>query len=204
MAGLNFALLFTMERALLQTLRLIRAKSLQRYTKSPFVVHTCACRVRLFTSASFRFNSTSAIQPQNTAKEANITEKIHWYRMEDDDVINARYAQELLNASVENTEKKTVDMHDVKIHGEVLLEHEHSVEEDFTNPGFAMSYNLAAYVDRSATLQKLVDLGVDLSEVESRPGQADVLVKLDFEKDVAPRIRCVNISELKGIAIEEK
>ena len=124
--------------------------------------------------------------------------------MEDDDVINARYAQELLNASVENTEKKTVDMHDVKIHGEVLLEHEHSVEEDFTNPGFAMSYNLAAYVDRSATLQKLVDLGVDLSEVESRPGQADVLVKLDFEKDVAPRIRCVNISELKGIAIEEK
>lgn len=61
--------------------------------------------------------------------------------------------------------------------------------EEVAHPGFAMSYSLAAYVDRSPTLQKLVDLGVDLSAVEANPGQADVLVKLDFDRDVAPRIR---------------
>ncbi|XP_054840271.1 transcription termination factor 3, mitochondrial [Eublepharis macularius] len=46
------------------------------------------------------------------------------------------------------------------------------------------SFTLQDYVDRSETLQKLVLLGVDLSKVEKRPGAAQFLLKLDFEKDI--------------------
>ncbi|XP_048363444.1 transcription termination factor 3, mitochondrial [Sphaerodactylus townsendi] len=47
------------------------------------------------------------------------------------------------------------------------------------------SFTLQDYVDHSETLQKLVLLGVDLSKVEKRPGAAQFLLKLDFEKDIA-------------------
>ncbi|XP_015265349.1 PREDICTED: transcription termination factor 3, mitochondrial [Gekko japonicus] len=46
------------------------------------------------------------------------------------------------------------------------------------------SFTLQDYVDHSETLQKLVLLGVDLSKVEKRPVAAQLLLKLDFEKDI--------------------
>ncbi|KAH0617551.1 hypothetical protein JD844_015927 [Phrynosoma platyrhinos] len=46
------------------------------------------------------------------------------------------------------------------------------------------SFTLQDYVDSSETLQKLVLLGVDLSKVEKRPGAGQLLLKLDFEKDI--------------------
>ncbi|XP_077207963.1 transcription termination factor 3, mitochondrial [Paroedura picta] len=46
------------------------------------------------------------------------------------------------------------------------------------------SFTLQDYVDHSETLQKLVLLGVDLSKVEKRPAAAQLLLKLDFAKDV--------------------
>ncbi|KAL8181885.1 UNVERIFIED_CONTAM: Transcription termination factor 3, mitochondrial [Gekko kuhli] len=46
------------------------------------------------------------------------------------------------------------------------------------------SFTLQDYIDHSETLQKLVLLGVDLSKVEKRPVAAQLLLKLDFEKDI--------------------
>lgn len=52
--------------------------------------------------------------------------------------------------------------------------------------------NLAAYVPRSHTLSQLVLLGVDLSKIESIPGVANMLVKLDFRTEVEPLIWKLN------------
>ncbi|XP_003782511.1 transcription termination factor 3, mitochondrial isoform X1 [Otolemur garnettii] len=46
------------------------------------------------------------------------------------------------------------------------------------------SFTLRDYVDHSETLQKLVLLGVDLSKIEKHPDAANLLLRLDFEKDV--------------------
>ncbi|XP_053876495.1 transcription termination factor 3, mitochondrial [Malaclemys terrapin pileata] len=46
------------------------------------------------------------------------------------------------------------------------------------------SFTLRDYVDRSETLSKLVLLGVDLSKVEKRPNAGQLLLRLDFEKDI--------------------
>ncbi|XP_077989839.1 transcription termination factor 3, mitochondrial-like [Glandiceps talaboti] len=51
-----------------------------------------------------------------------------------------------------------------------------------------MSPTLAAYVDQSETLSKLVKLGVNLSEVDKRGSFKDYLVKLDFERDIQGNI----------------
>lgn len=37
-------------------------------------------------------------------------------------------------------------------------------------------------------LQKLVQLGADLSRMESQPGVANFLVKTDFDKSIAPKL----------------
>lgn len=60
---------------------------------------------------------------------------------------------------------------------------------DNIGPPLPISFNLAAYVNHSETLQKLVQLGVDLSEIDKSPKKAKYILKLDFEKDVKDHIQ---------------
>lgn len=53
---------------------------------------------------------------------------------------------------------------------------------------FPPTFNLAAYVDKSETLKKFVELGVNLSKIEKRKDLGTFLLKLDFEKDVKGHI----------------
>lgn len=46
------------------------------------------------------------------------------------------------------------------------------------------SFNFAAYVNKSETLKKFVELGVDLSKIEKKKGLPQFVLKLDFENDV--------------------
>lgn len=55
--------------------------------------------------------------------------------------------------------------------------------DDFPNY-FPPSFNFAAYVNKSETLQKFVELGIDLSKIEKKKGLPQFLLKLDFETDV--------------------
>ncbi|XP_030645140.1 transcription termination factor 3, mitochondrial [Chanos chanos] len=50
------------------------------------------------------------------------------------------------------------------------------------------SVTLRDYVDKSETLSKLVQLGVNLWKLEQRPNVGSMLVRLDFQADVAPRL----------------
>lgn len=49
---------------------------------------------------------------------------------------------------------------------------------------FAPTFNFAAYVNKSETLRKFVELGVDLSNIEKRKGLPQFVLKLDFDRDV--------------------
>ncbi|KAK1880579.1 Transcription termination factor 3 mitochondrial [Dissostichus eleginoides] len=60
------------------------------------------------------------------------------------------------------------------------------------------SISLKDYVDKSETLSKLVQLGVDLWKLEQRPNVGSMLLKLDFNTDVAPRLLF-----LKDIGVDE-
>ncbi|RWS10782.1 mTERF domain-containing protein 1-like protein [Dinothrombium tinctorium] len=51
-----------------------------------------------------------------------------------------------------------------------------------------ITFNLAAYVDRSNTLKRLVDLGVDLYKVERSKEACEHILRLDFNKDIKPYI----------------
>ncbi|GFY79221.1 transcription termination factor 3, mitochondrial [Trichonephila inaurata madagascariensis] len=60
---------------------------------------------------------------------------------------------------------------------------------DSLGPPLPISFNLAAYVNRSESLQQLVHLGVDLSEIEKKPDRAKFVLNLEFEKHVKPYIQ---------------
>ncbi|GFU02822.1 transcription termination factor 3, mitochondrial [Nephila pilipes] len=60
---------------------------------------------------------------------------------------------------------------------------------DCLGPPLPISFNLAAYVNRSESLQQLVCLGVDLSEIEKKPDRAKFILNLEFEKHVRPYIQ---------------
>lgn len=61
---------------------------------------------------------------------------------------------------------------------------------DDISPALPMSFNLAAFANKSETIQMLIKLGVDLALIEKRfPETAEWLLKLDFASDVKPYIR---------------
>lgn len=60
------------------------------------------------------------------------------------------------------------------------------------------STSLKDYVDKSETLIKLVQLGVSLWKLEQRPNVGSMLLRLDFETDVAPKLLF-----LKDIGVDE-
>ena len=62
---------------------------------------------------------------------------------------------------------------------------------DSIAPELPIAYNLAAFVNRSPSLQQLVRLGVDLSVVEKDAEIAEMLLRLDFERDMKPHIQAL-------------
>jgi len=80
----------------------------------------------------------------------------------------------------------------------IRKETEETLEDfpSYTSPTF----NFAAYVNKSETLQKFVTLGVDLSKLEKRAGVPYWFLKLDFDKDCKKHLFFLH--DL-GIAAEE-
>lgn len=66
-----------------------------------------------------------------------------------------------------------------------------SHEEDLSTyaPYIQPTFNFAAYVNKSPTLQQLVKLGVNLHRVEKRKNSTEFLLQLDFERDMSKYIR---------------
>lgn len=64
-------------------------------------------------------------------------------------------------------------------------------EYDFSDYGrqLGRTQTFAAYANKSPTLQKLVDLGVDLSRIEKRKDIPNLLMGMDFDRDIAGHIR---------------
>ncbi|XP_026464590.1 transcription termination factor 3, mitochondrial-like [Ctenocephalides felis] len=63
--------------------------------------------------------------------------------------------------------------------------------QSFT-PYLKQSFNFAAYVNKSKTLQELVKLGVDLSKLEKIKNVPDYILQLDYDKDIKNRIIYLN------------
>lgn len=57
----------------------------------------------------------------------------------------------------------------------------------YAEPAIPPTYNLAAYVQRSETLQKMIGIGVNLHRIEYN-GHGEFVAKLDFDRDIQPYI----------------
>jgi len=64
-------------------------------------------------------------------------------------------------------------------------------KHDFSDYGrqLGRTQTFSAYADKSPTLQKLIDLGVDLSLIEKKKAVPNFIFGLDFDKDIAGHIR---------------
>nr|CAD7427440.1 unnamed protein product [Timema monikensis] len=64
-------------------------------------------------------------------------------------------------------------------------------DDDISNvaPLFSPTFNFAAYINKSKTLQELVKLGVDLHQLEKKKGIPQFIFKLDFDRDMKEYIR---------------
>lgn len=51
---------------------------------------------------------------------------------------------------------------------------------------FLKTYSFASLINESDLLQRLVELGVDLSAIERKQGAADLILKLDYDKHIKP------------------
>jgi len=56
-------------------------------------------------------------------------------------------------------------------------------------PYFQPSFNFAAYVNNSPTLQELVKLGVDLHSLERKKDVPEFILQLEFSRDMKEHIR---------------
>ena len=56
-------------------------------------------------------------------------------------------------------------------------------------PYFQPSFNFAAYVNNSPTLQELVKLGVDLHSLERKKDVPEFILRLEFSRDMKEHIR---------------
>lgn len=56
-------------------------------------------------------------------------------------------------------------------------------------PSLRPTFNLAAYVNKSRTLQEMLKIGVDLSRMEKRKGITEYVLQLDFERDMKEHIK---------------
>ncbi|XP_078072076.1 transcription termination factor 3, mitochondrial [Mustelus asterias] len=68
------------------------------------------------------------------------------------------------------------------------ISEEEALQIEASPPLPPTSLTLRDYVDQSETLTKLVLLGVDLSKLEGRPNVANMLLRLDFERDIKERL----------------
>lgn len=87
---------------------------------------------------------------------------------------------------------------DTSLDIDVALEEIDNEEATHPCPLPLESFSLSDYVDESETLRKLVQLGVELWKLEQRPNVGTMLLKLDFQTDVVPRLLF-----LKRIGVED-
>lgn len=68
-------------------------------------------------------------------------------------------------------------------------------------PFLRPTHNLAAYVNQSETLQKLIQLGVDLHNIERRKGLAEFILRLDFDRDMREHLQLLTDVGLEANAL---
>lgn len=56
-------------------------------------------------------------------------------------------------------------------------------------PSLRPTFNIAAYVQHSTTLQQLIKLGVDLHKIETKRRPYEYIFQLDFDRDVKPHLQ---------------
>lgn len=83
------------------------------------------------------------------------------------------------------------------------MQNDDNFNGDLITPYAKPSHNLAAFVQKSETLQKFIELGVDLHRIERRNGLAQFIVKLDFERDVKGHLQFLNDAGVSADALGE-
>ncbi|KAJ7991882.1 hypothetical protein DPEC_G00288460 [Dallia pectoralis] len=110
------------------------------------------------------------------------------------------YQNQLRDGGMSSNEWETALDQDARPENSALEEisDEEAVQLDLPATLPPVSITLRDYVDGSETLRNLVELGVELWKLERRPNVGTMLLKLDFQTDVAPRLMF-----LKQLGVED-
>ena len=76
---------------------------------------------------------------------------------------------------------------EISVNTDLNIEDNTSVDSHIA-PYVEPTFNFASYANKSETLQKLVQLGVELNKLEKRKGIPQYLLRLDFERDMKRHI----------------
>ncbi|KAH8379764.1 hypothetical protein KR009_007008 [Drosophila setifemur] len=115
---------------------------------------------------------------QNAAKNTAITAQIRHLR-----------GQQIPQNEIEVIQPTDISNKQDDKESQATHESSKEVALDFGNrEAHVPSFNLAAYVNKSSTLQQLIHLGVNLHSIEKRKGLGQFVLRLDFEKNVKPYI----------------
>jgi len=141
--------------------------------------------LRSYVRGGFRFGIRSFCQSTSKNKVEVVLKN------EDSDSSDA-ILHKIFAHAAQKSEDQDVDwdmsMKIIKKTEEVIPEHRPTQEELDTIRATKPTSSLASLINESLTLQKLVDLGVNLHSWESK-GQMGLAVKLDFAADVAPVVK---------------
>ncbi|XP_033342975.2 mitochondrial transcription termination factor 3 isoform X1 [Megalopta genalis] len=104
--------------------------------------------------------------------------------------------QESLSGSNLKETITLLDTYDLKFNDAIKIEDEKlpgpldKCNEDLSHigPYITPTFNFAKFADDSITIQKLVDLGVDLHKLEKHRDLVEMYLSLDFDRDIKPYI----------------
>lgn len=94
---------------------------------------------------------------------------------------------ENVNTEVSKIPKKLIDPR--KVSPLYELKPDEEIDLSVYHKELPATFNLAAYANKSKVIQELIKLGVELYKVEQNVELCEYILKLDFNKDIAPYIR---------------
>lgn len=97
-------------------------------------------------------------------------------------------SKELQSVAGEHDKCMNVEQN-VKLDGSTSVLEPCSEDLSAIAPYFQPSFNFAAYVNNSSTLQELVKLGVDLHSFERKKDVPEFILRLEFNRDMKEHIR---------------
>ncbi|XP_072303534.1 transcription termination factor 3, mitochondrial [Eucyclogobius newberryi] len=153
---------------------------------------------RISTHVSHLIQSSAPSFPSGNQTRARMIQMCHYSSTKHLEVLSAATDFASNKSAVLRGAKETIDLENIEVSALDEIDDKEAVTISVPSHLPPSSDSLRDYVDKSETLSKLVQLGVNLWKLEQRPDVGSMLLRLDFEADVVPKLLF-----LKDVGVED-